>query len=145
MLKIYTLFSFLSVLQSSRIVLDTRTFIKCSHCKYFVPDTEEDYRLSTNNKCAMFGKKNIITGYFMPNNVAENRLNETKCGFNAIHFEKNVYAPYTLFYHKLKYKVKSFLQKFRTTQEEIILFVFLIPYLFIALYIGSLILQLITM
>ena len=119
MLSIFIFLGFLWFLQTSgsRIFQkDIRTFITCIHCKYFIPDTKKDYRFSEENKCAMFGKINLITSEFTPNNVIENRLNETKCGIKAKYFEKNIHASHRLFYSKIKYKVKSFLLKFRTTQ-----------------------------
>jgi len=114
-------------------------FIKCSHCKYFVPDTKKDYRFSEENKCAMFGKKNLITGEFIANNVVENRLNNTRCGINAIHYKRNSYAYISLFVAKMKYKIKSFMKKFRISKDEIVLFVFLVPYFLFSLYVGVLI------
>jgi hypothetical protein len=116
-------------------------FVKCSDCKYFVPDTCQDYRVSTENKCTLFGKRNLITGEFTANNVIENRLNATHCGINAVYFEKNPYAPVSLLVAKTKSKIKKCLQKFRMSKEEFILFVFLLPYFLCTVLIGRLILQ----
>ena len=116
-------------------------FVKCSDCKYFVPDTCQDYRISTENKCTIFGKRNLITGEFTANNVIENRLNGTKCGINAVHFEKNPYAPVSLFYAKTKTKIKRFLQKFRMSKDEFVLLIFLLPYFLFSVLIGRLIVQ----
>jgi hypothetical protein len=125
-----------------RILQDSESyFVKCSHCKYFVPDHRTDYRFSTENKCTVFGKRNIITGEFTANNVIENRLNTTKCGINAVYYEKNVYAPFSLFYAKWKIKLRSFLQKFRITKDELVLFVFLVPYFLCTVVIGQLIIK----
>jgi hypothetical protein len=114
-------------------------FIKCSHCKYFIPDTNENYITSKENKCAMFGKRDLITGDFTPNNVVENRVNNSKCGINAIYYKKNIHARLSLFLAKMKYKIKSFMKKFRISKDEIVLIVFLVPYFLFSLYVGILI------
>jgi len=114
-------------------------FIQCSHCKYFVPDTNQDYRISKENKCTIFGKRDLITGEFTANNVLENRLNQSKCGINAFYYRKNLYAGISLFVAKMEYKIKSFVQKFRISQEELVLLVFLVPYFLFSLHVGILI------
>jgi hypothetical protein len=122
-----------------------RLFTQCSHCRFFIPDTREDYITSKHNKCGYFGKRNLITGEFIPNDVIENRMNDTRCGIRGIYFEKNQYAPFSLFYAKAKIKIASFLrgilQRCRMTQEELVLAVFLVPYFFFTVIIGILILK----
>lgn len=62
------------------IKIKNKVINKCNDCKHY----------SANLKgCNLFGSTDLVSGKFLPANIKNSRLDESKCGIDAFFFEKN--------------------------------------------------------
>jgi hypothetical protein len=64
----------------------------CANCKYFVP---------TNNECSKFGEINIITNEHIYEDAIIVRMDDNKCGEDAMFFKKNYFKFITIPYYSI--------------------------------------------
>jgi hypothetical protein len=64
----------------------------CANCKYFVP---------TNNECSKFGEINIITNEHIYEDAIIVRMDDNKCGEDAMFFKKNYFKFITISYYSI--------------------------------------------
>ena len=57
----------------------------CIHCKHF----QQTVPGIPNGKCVLFGEKDFVTGKLQYHDARDCRLDEEKCGLNAIHFKNS--------------------------------------------------------
>lgn len=65
----------------------------CVNCKHFIAD---------KRRCVVFGETDLVTGSIDYDTASCSRLNEQKCGENALYFEENQYKLITVPYYFVK-------------------------------------------
>jgi hypothetical protein len=56
----------------------------CLFCKHF----EQTVLRMPTGKCVLFGEKDVVTDQILYYNARDCRVDEKKCGMNAIHFKE---------------------------------------------------------
>jgi hypothetical protein len=62
----------------------------CANCKYFIP---------INNECSKFGEINIITNEHIYEDAIIVRMDDNKCGEDAVFFKQNYFKFITIPYY----------------------------------------------
>ena len=74
----------------------------CINCKHYITESYNDFT-SRNNKCCIFGERDIHTGDIRYDFVSECRKDEEKCGINGTYFEKQN----NIYFKKLKHNIRN--------------------------------------
>jgi len=87
---------------SSNINIKIKNFEKpiCINCKHYIIETYNDFS-SSNNKCCIFGNKDIYGGKISYDYVSECRKDEEKCGIEGKYYE----PEYNLICKKMKHNI----------------------------------------
>ena len=72
----------------------------CINCKHYITESYNDFS-SSNNKCCIFGAKDIHNGDIRYDYVSECRKDEEKCGIDGQYFEKQN----NIYFKKLKHNL----------------------------------------
>lgn len=64
----------------------------CANCKFYIP---------TNSKCSKFGEINIITNECRYEDANIVRMDENKCGEDAVFFKQNYFKFITISYYSI--------------------------------------------
>jgi len=74
----------------------------CINCKHYITETYNDFN-SKNNKCCIFGTKDVNSGDITNEYVSECRKDEEKCGIDGKYFEKQN----NIYFKKLKHNIRN--------------------------------------
>jgi hypothetical protein len=72
----------------------------CMKCKHYITESYNVFS-SSNNKCCIFGAKDIHNGDIRYDYVSECRKDEEKCGIDGTYFEKQN----NIYFKKLKHNL----------------------------------------
>ena len=104
-MRLLILFFFISLpsMYTKRLFSKIKNLDKpnCINCKHYIPETYNDFN-SANNKCCIFGDKDIHSGHIRYDYVSECRKDEEKCGIEGTYFEKQN----NIYFKKLKHNFK---------------------------------------
>lgn len=79
--------SLLSMTYSTKIIKNI-SVPACKNCVHYIPNTSSGKFATDFGTCAKFGSKNILTDVITYKYIDSCRNNNTLCGIDGVHFEK---------------------------------------------------------
>jgi hypothetical protein len=105
-MRLLNLFFFITlpIIHTRRLFNKIKNYEKpiCVNCKHYITETYNDFS-SSQNKCCIFGNKDIHSGDIRYEYVGECRKDEEKCGIDGQYFEKQN----NIFFKKIKHNMRS--------------------------------------